>query len=237
MSDEARSMWDAFITAPENAALLKRYAKSAKEPAPLFESIGEDLGSTNEEVRASAYWALVAAMPELTNILHERETRMPGWRDVEGKDQQMVNRGSDILSYLHLVLVKEHRFKIRDGYGRDPRPLLKEAIRDWEHDEERRREREEPLDYEAVLKVPDPAPSIEDSVLENRAYEEGKRELLALGFLRSREEFDLFETVCVDECPLDEVRKRFGISSDLALRKRLLALRKRLSRARKHIRE
>jgi hypothetical protein len=42
-------MWEAFITAPENKVLLKRYTKSAQEPAPLFESIGEDLGSTNEE--------------------------------------------------------------------------------------------------------------------------------------------------------------------------------------------
>jgi DNA-directed RNA polymerase specialized sigma24 family protein len=230
MSDEARSMWEKFITAPRNAALLKRYAKSAKEPAPLFESIGEDLGSTNEDIRASAFWALVTAMPELTNILHERETREPGWRDEKGKDQQMVNRGSDILSYLHRVLVKEHRFKIRDGYGRDPRPLLKEAIRNWEHDEERRREREEPLDHEAVLEVPDPTPSIEDSVLENTAYEECKRELCRWGFFRSDDELDLFEAVHVYDCPFDEVREHFGIPSKPALRQRL-------SRARKHIRE
>jgi hypothetical protein len=86
MAGEVLLRWEAFITAPENAHLLKRYAKSAKEPAPLFESIGEDLGSSKQEIREQAYWALIAAMPELTLILHERETRQPGWRDLEGKD-------------------------------------------------------------------------------------------------------------------------------------------------------
>jgi DNA-directed RNA polymerase specialized sigma24 family protein len=230
MSDEARSMWEKFITAPANAALLKRYAKSAQEPAPLFENIGEDLDSSNEEVRNSAFWALVTAMPELTNILHERETRQPGWRDVEGKDQQMVNRGSDILTDLHRVLVKEHRFKISDGYGKDPRLFLNAIIHHWQIDEKRHRDREVPLDYEAALEIPDPAPSIEDSVLENRAFEERKRELRDWGFYRSDDELALLEMVYVDECSLDEVRKRLGISSDLALRKRL-------SLVRKHIRE
>jgi DNA-directed RNA polymerase specialized sigma24 family protein len=227
MSDEARSMWERFITAPKNAALLKRYAKSAKEPAPLFESIGEDLASSNEEVRKTAFWALVTAMPELTNILHERETRQPGWRDVEGKDQQMVNRGSDILTDLHRVLVKKHRFRISDRYGKDPRPYVNTAISNWEEDERRKRTnrdgtlREVPLDYEAALEIPDPAGSPEDSVLENIAYEERKKELLAWGFPRSREELDLLETVHVDERPLDEIRERYGIPSEDAVRKRL----------------
>jgi hypothetical protein len=48
MAGEARKMWQKFITAPENAYLLKRYAKSAKEPAALFDNIGEDLGSSNQ---------------------------------------------------------------------------------------------------------------------------------------------------------------------------------------------
>jgi hypothetical protein len=164
MSDEARSMWERFITAPKNAALLKRYAKSAKEPAPLFESIGEDLASSNEEVRKTAFWALVMAMPELTNILHERETRLPGWRDGRGKDQQMVNRGSDILSYLHRVLVKEHRFKVRDGNKKDPRPFLKETVDNWKKDRDRKIDREVSLDYEAALEILDPAGSVEDRV-------------------------------------------------------------------------
>lgn len=234
MSTEAKSMWELFIIAPENAALLKRYAKSAKEPAPLFESIGEDLGSTNEEVRATAFWALVAAMPQLTNILHERETRQPKWRDVEQKDQQMVNRGLDILSYLHRVLVKEHHFKIRGRYRNDPRPYVNRAIRNWNIDEDRQRTnrdgtlREMPLDYEASLEIPDPAGSVEDVVLENRALEGLEKELIAWGFLRSENEFDLYRTVYVDESPFHEVRKRLGISSEPALRQRI-------SRARKNI--
>lgn len=221
MSDEARSMWEAFITAPANAALLKRYAKSAKEPAPLFDSIGEDLSSSNEEVRKTAFWALIAAMPELTNILHERETRQPGWRDVKGKDQQMVNRGSDILSYLHRVLVKKHRFKIGDGYGKDPRPLLKKAIKNWESDEDKKRDREVPLDYEAALEISDPASSVEDRVLEEIAFVERLRELRKWGFFRSDDELALFCTVHVDDRPFDEVRERFGNPSATALRKQL----------------
>jgi DNA-directed RNA polymerase specialized sigma24 family protein len=207
--------------------LLKRYAKSAKEPAPLFDSIGEDLASSNEEVRKTAFWALVAAMPELTNILHERETRQPGWRDVEGKDQQMVNRGSDILSYLHRVLVKKQRFKIRGENGKDPRPFINTAINNRKIDVERRRRnkdgtpKEEPLDYEASLEIPAPGDSVEDSALENKAYEERKRELRGWGFFRSDDELALFETVHVDDSPFDEVRERLGIPSDAALRKRL----------------
>jgi hypothetical protein len=61
MADKA--MWEKFITAPRNAALLKRYAKSAKEPSPLFDSIGEDLASSNKAVRATAFWALVLRQP------------------------------------------------------------------------------------------------------------------------------------------------------------------------------
>jgi hypothetical protein len=231
-------MWDAFITAPENAALLKRYAKSAKEPAPLFESIGEDLASSNEEVRKRAFWALVAAMPELTNILHERETRAPGRKDREGKDQQMVNRGSDILSDLYRVLVKEHRFKISGRYGKDPRPYVNKAIKNRESDEDKKcRNRdgtlkEVPLDYEAALKIPDPAGALEDSVLENIAYEEWKRELRIWGYFRSDDEVDLFEAVRVYDCPFDEVREHFGIPSKPALRQRLSRIYKNIVAAR-----
>jgi DNA-directed RNA polymerase specialized sigma24 family protein len=223
MSDEARSMWEKFITAPANAALLKRYAKSAQEPAPLFENIGEDLDSSNEEVRNSAFWALVTAMPELTNILHERETRQPGWRDVEGKDQQMVNRGSDILTYLHRKLVKEHRFKISDRYGKDPRSFMNTAISNRKKDEKRKRKRkrEVPLDDNAALTIPDPAGSLEDTALESIHYEERKRELRNWGLYRSDDELALFETVHVDKHPFREIRERFGNPSEDALRQQL----------------
>src|SRR6266480_2329476 len=105
MAGEARQMWKTFITAPENAYLLKRYAKSAKEPAALFDNIGEDLASSNQEVREQAYWVLVMAMPLLTSILLEREIWEPGWRDRKGKDQQFTNKGMDTLSYLHQLFV------------------------------------------------------------------------------------------------------------------------------------
>jgi hypothetical protein len=222
-------MWKAFITAPENAAVLNgRYAKSAEEPAPLFDTIGQDLASSNQEVREIAFWALVYAMPKLTSILYERAVREPGWRDVGGKDQQMVNRGMDIVTYLHSKLVVEHRFKIGGKYRKDPRPYMKKAITNWESDEERKREREVLLDDKDALKIPDSAPFFEESVIENNAFEMRKRELRALGFFRSDDELDLYVAAHVDKNRLDEVQKRLGIRSNIALRKRL-------SRTNKHM--
>ena len=220
MADEARFMWEAFITAPENAHLLKRYSKSAKEPAPLFDSIGEDLGSSNQEVRNQAFWALVAAMPELTTILHERETREPGWRDRKGKDQHMVNRGMDIVSYLHRKLAVEHRFKIRGEHGKDPRSFINKIIGNWKKDGARKRRREQPLDDEYALVIPDPAGSVEDIALKNRLYEERKREIRDWGLSRSDDEFAILETVYVDHAPLAEVAESNGITSEVNLRKK-----------------
>jgi DNA-directed RNA polymerase specialized sigma24 family protein len=228
MADEARFTWEAFITAPENAHLLKRYAKSAKEPAPLFDSIGEDLAGSNQEVRERAWRVLIVAMPVLTTILYEREIREPGWRNVEGKDQQMVNRGENILSYLHRKFVVEHYFKIRGENGKDPRPLVHRIAHNWQKDGNRKRRRETPQDEEAALKIPDPSGSIEDAILENenRVYEERKRELRDWGFYRSYDEFALFETVYVDATPFSEVIKSNGISSEATLRQRFSRFRK-----------
>jgi hypothetical protein len=225
MSDEARSMWQRFIAAPKNAALLKRYAKSAHEPAPLFDSIGEDLASSNEEVRTTAFWALITAMPELTNILHETKTRHPGWREMEGKDQQVVNQGMDIVSKLHRALVKKHSFTI--DKGKDPRPYVNKAMKNMERDKERKRTNrdgtliEVPLDYEALLEIPDPASSVEDSVLENIMYEKRKRELRAWGLWSNDDEQELYEAVYVHARPYVDIRERFGNPSEDAVRQRI----------------
>jgi hypothetical protein len=135
MADEARSMWQEFISAPENAVLLKRYTKSAAEPEPLFDAIGADLGSTNEEIRRQAWWAFCTTMPELTNILHERESRQPGFREVSNADQRMVDRGLDILTHLYNVFVRDYRFSV--DQGKDPRPYLNTIIGNWSKDAER----------------------------------------------------------------------------------------------------
>jgi hypothetical protein len=236
MQGEAHAMWLEFITAPENEALLKRYAKYAKEPEPLFEMIGEDLGSTNEEVRAKAYWALVAAMPELTNILHERESRQPGYREGTGQDQRVVNRGMDIVTKLHQVFVKEHRFKLDMERSTDPRSYIGAVARRWKMDEARKLGLVTSLDEmitsfgpdsdDSLLSLlQDPTTSVETEVIESVSLDECRRELLAWGFLDDNE-FDLFETVYVDEQPLDVARERLEIPS-------LPAVRQRLSRARK----
>ena len=222
MEGEVLSRWERFVTDP----VFKRYAKYAKEPAALFECIGEDLGGSNQEIREIAFWALVYAMPELTSILHERETREPGWRDREGEDQQKANQGMDIVSYLNHKLVVEHRFKIHGGHGKDPRPLVKRIARNWERDEGRKRSRESPIDYEAVSKIPDPAGSVENSVLANRELDDLEREFLALRFLRGDEERGLFRTIFVDDAPLAEVLKSNSIPTEVAWRKRLSRARK-----------
>jgi hypothetical protein len=218
MSDEARSMWEKFITAPANAALLKRYANCAKEPKALYDRIGEDLDSSNEAIRNKAYWALVLLTPELINLLHEKETHNPGWKDREGKDQKMVNEGLDgskcILKHLHTKFVKEHRFKVLDG-KKDPRPFLKKIIKNWERDEKRKREREVSLDYEAALEIPDPAGSPEDYIIETQTYDDLWREYQS--YFATRDKFDLFYTFNVDDSLLEVARERWNIPSDNAV--------------------
>jgi DNA-directed RNA polymerase specialized sigma24 family protein len=222
MADKARSMWEKFITAPRNAALLKRYAKSAKEPSPLFDSIGEDLASSNKAVRATAFWALVAATPELINILHETETRQPGWREIEGKDQQMVNRGMDIVSKLHRALVEKHGFKI--DKGKDPRPYVNKAMKNMNWDKGRKRRnkdgdlREVPLDYEASLEIPDDAGSPEDYIIETETYDYDSLWQEYETLFRDRDTFDVFIAHHVDDRPLEEIRERLGVSSDVNVR-------------------
>jgi hypothetical protein len=223
MSGEIKSWWQARIANLERDRFFnKRYANCAKEPKELFDRIGEDLDSSNEAIRNKAYWALVLLTPELINLLHEKETRNPGWGDREGKDQKMVNEGLDgskcILKHLHTKLVKEHRFKVRDGYKKDPRPFLREAIKNWEKDRDRKLDREVPLDYEAALEIPDPAGSPEDYIIRTPTYWDLRREYCDGGIFRDGDKFDLFYTFNVDERPLEEIRERWGIPSDEAVR-------------------
>jgi hypothetical protein len=214
MAGEILARWERFVTDP----IFKRYGRSAKELRALFESIGEDLASSSEEIRKIAFWALVYAMPKLASILHERETRQPGWRDIEGTDQRAVNQGSDILSDLHREFVVEQRFKIRGENDKDPRAYVNSAIRNREIDEQRKREREVLLDYDATLTIPDPARSLEDTIIENEAYEDWKREFRR--FLKSDDESDMLITALVDDTRISEVLESIGIPYGPAERKR-----------------
>jgi DNA-directed RNA polymerase specialized sigma24 family protein len=206
MAGEVLSKWERFVTNP----VFKRYGKYPKEPRALFELIGEDLASSSQEVREQAYWALVVAMPRLTSTLHEWESRQPGWRDIEGKDQQTVNRSMDILSHLHQEFVVKHHFKIGGRYGKDPRPFVNEEIKNKKIDEWRKRKREVLLDYDATLKIPDPGPSLEDTVIENESYEDWKREFRR--FSKGGDELDLLITAHVDDTPLAEILESNGIA-------------------------
>jgi hypothetical protein len=77
------------------AGVIEKVPNCAKEPKALFDRIGEDLDSSIFQIRETAFWVLVFLTPELTSILHEKETRELGWREGRGKDQKMVNEGID----------------------------------------------------------------------------------------------------------------------------------------------
>lgn len=234
MSGEVRTRWQALIAQLEKDRFFnKRYANCAKEPKALYDLIGEDLDSSNESIRNAAYWVVVRLTPELINLLHERETRNPGWKDIEGKDQKMVDEGiagsKCILKHLHTKLVKEHRFKVRDGNKKDPRPYLKKAIKRWEIDEYRSRRDQEgtiievPLDYEAALEIPDPAVFPE---IETETYNDLWREYKIL--FRDRDAFDVFIAHHVDDSPLEKIRESWGIPSDEAVRQQKSRLNKEI---------
>jgi DNA-directed RNA polymerase specialized sigma24 family protein len=237
MNDEARRMWQSFISAPENSVLLKRYAKSSAEPEPLFDAIGTDLGSSNEQTREQAFWVLVAATPELLHIVYERESRQPKWREGVSKDQRMVNKGMDIVTYLHRELVTKYRFRVDDKTGRNPQPFLFRAIKNWEIDEYRKRSREDSLDnlinkngshtlYSSL--IPDPASSIEDIAITNISLMECLKEFRAWGCF-SDNELDLLYAVQVDEYSYEEISKRLGIPTPAAARKRMSRLMSKVS--------
>lgn len=225
MSGEVRTRWETLIAPLEKDGSLKRYANYAKEPKALFDRIGEDLDSSNEAIRNKAYWILVCLTPELINVIHERETRNPGWQDIEGKDQKLVNDGIGgskcILKHLHTKIVKEHDFKVRNGNKKDPRPYLDKAIENWKKDGKRKRKnrdgipREVPLDYKAALEIPDPAGFPEIAI---ETYDDLWKEYKI--FFRDRDAFDVFIAHHVDERPLEEIRERWGIPSEEAVRQR-----------------
>jgi DNA-directed RNA polymerase specialized sigma24 family protein len=224
MSGEIKSWWQARIAELERHGMLKRYANCAKEPESLFDRLGEDLASSNEGIRNAAFWIVILLTPQLTNLLHEKETWWPGWRDIKGKDQDMVNEGTRVLSNLHRALVKEHRFKARDG-KKDPRPYLITAMNNLKKDvwrKDKKHPTKVELDYETTLEIPDPAGIPEDYVLE--IYEELKSEYMLSGVFRNTDEFDMVYMHHVDDRPLEEIRERWGIPSDEAARQRLSRL-------------
>ena len=84
MAGEVLSRWERVCYRSE-MHIVQAVFKYAKEPRALFECIGEDLASSNQEVREISVWALVSAMPKLTGISYEWEIRQPGWSRQGGK--------------------------------------------------------------------------------------------------------------------------------------------------------
>src|SRR5918999_4580904 len=104
-TDEVQSSWHLFIKGveadPALQSFFQRHRGVGEEPRTLFEAVGEDLASSREEIREQAFWILVAGVPELADILHERESRLPEWRGGAGKGQQVIDRGMDIVTSLY----------------------------------------------------------------------------------------------------------------------------------------
>jgi hypothetical protein len=167
------------------------------------------------------------AMPLLTSILLEREIWEPGWRDRNGKDQQFINPGMNILTHLHHLFVVERYFKIDGQYGKDPRRLVNTIVKNKMKDGDKKRNREVQLDDEYALKIPDPDGSVEDIVLKNRELDNIEKEFLAMRYYRNEKERSLFRTVYIDHTTLAEAAESNGIASEVNLRQQF-------SRARKH---
>jgi hypothetical protein len=160
-------------------------------------------------------------MPELADILHERESRQPGWRSGAGKGQQVIDRGMDIVSYLYRKLVKEHQFKT--GQGKDPRPYIRRAARNWNIDAARKDSRtalslDEPLNNEGMTLgsslaalISDPT-SVEDEVVNELYYEHGLQQIRTWNFLQEKE-LGWFAETYVAKRPFDSIAEQFDIPS------------------------
>jgi hypothetical protein len=207
------------------APFFERNDVSWKEPQALFESIGNELAGDNLEKRRQAFWVLVALTPELTDLLHERESRLPGWRSESRPLQRRVNRAMDVVTKLHRSLVVERRFVAITEHT-DPRPFVRTTVRNWQTDDRRRRSREVSLDDPLADK-----PALDQFVadaeqMSNFLQDEGHRELRSWGWI-APEEMDLFEALYVDEEDFSHLRVQLRIKDDAVLYKRLSRARQR----------
>jgi hypothetical protein len=238
--DEVQLRWHQFINGVEVDPSLKtffqRHPGAGKEPRTLFEAVGEDLASSREDRREQAFWILVAGMPELADILHERETRQTGSRNGSDPSTKMMNAGMDIVSYLHGKLVKEHRFTTNQG--KDPRPYVRRTARNWNIDAARKDSRvvlslDEPRSDEGTTlgsslaaSLTNPT-SVEDVVVNDLYNEHVLQQVRTWNFLNEKE-IPLFVETYAATHPFNWIAEQFDTPAREAARKR-----QRISRARK----
>jgi DNA-directed RNA polymerase specialized sigma24 family protein len=244
---EVQSRWHQFINGVEGDTALQsffqRHRGVGEEPRTLFEAVGEDLASSREERREQAFWILVAGMPELADILHERESRRPGWRSGAGKGQQMIDRGMDIVTYLYRNLVKEHRFET--DQGKDPRPYVSRTVRNWSIDAARKDSRtalslDRPLNNEGMTlgsslaaSLPDPT-SVEDEVVEKLFIAQTRYGLDAWDFINEKEK-PLLRGIYEDDLPFSQIALDAGISEEAARQRKSRGLSKARKQALKRL--
>jgi hypothetical protein len=171
--------------------LLRRHPYLEEDPDPhkIFIAIGAAfvVGGSDDEVteahRAEAFWAFMALMPELNDIL-----------DIRKKTQE------DFIEHLYKVIVKEGRFDLEKG--RDPRPFVRRIAKNWKRDGSRKEDRIQSLDEPRVAGeegtalrsvLPNPT-SIEDNILDKLVLDGF---LARLDFLTQNEKF-VIEAVLAD---------------------------------------
>jgi hypothetical protein len=247
-TDEVKIRWHQFINDVEADPALQSFFQHhpgvGEEPRTLFDAVGEDLANSRDEIREQAFWILVAGMPELADILHERESRRPGWRSGVGQGQQEIDRGMDIVTNLYRNLVKEHRFKT--DKGKDPRPYVRRTARNWNIDAVKKDSRtvlslDEPLSDEGITlgsslasSLPD-LTSVEDEVVNELYYEYNLQQIRTWNFLIVKE-IPLFDETFAAKKPLNWLAEQFDTPAQEAARKRQQQkISKRISRARKKV--
>ncbi len=227
-STEAQVNWNGRIEAlkwdPDLAPLFKRHSLIDTDAGALFDAIGHDLAGSDHQKREEAFWVLVGAMPELGDIIYERESRQPGWRNGKKDSQKMLNKGVDIVTRLHSYLVEQKRFQLESG--RDPRPLVKTVAARWILGEKKRRALEVPLFEDGSresLSVVNRQPLMDDEVIDKISAQEGRTEIKAWGFTNENE-LEWYYSIYVDGHTYEEIAPRVGLKAD--------AMRKRFSRVR-----
>jgi hypothetical protein len=162
-------------------------------------------------------------MPKLVDILHERESKQPGWRSGTGKGQQVMDRGMDIVTYLYRKLVKEHQFKTKKG--KDPRPFVRKSARHWETDVWRKKRRlvplDEPLNDEGTTLGLSLAASLPDPTLvEDEVLAQTRDELDTWDFIEDKEK-PLMYGIYVDDLPIRQIALESGINEAAARNEKL----------------
>jgi hypothetical protein len=177
--------------------VLQRHPGADQRQASFFEAIGVDLDSEQEVVREEAFWALKPLIPQIDEDLYVRK-----------KSQK------NIIDHLIDELVKKHRFTTKKG--KDPRPLVKKIISNWQNDGQKNEDRLVSLDmpitskHQVTLGALLPSPTVvEDKVLDQLLLKQFRAGLV---FLTENEKFVI--DAAIKDLPTEEIAEELGITEN-----------------------